>query len=68
MKFDDAGRVQYLAIRSRLGVRQANMSTNLKHRGRTGDTRTYTKTKRTKRNKQTNVPTNLNLWGHIEVT
>jgi len=68
MKFDDAGRVQYLAIRSRLGVRQANMSTNLKHRGRTGDTRTCTKTKRTKRNKQTNVPTNLNLWGHIEVT
>ena len=68
MKFDDAGRVQYLAIRSRLGVRQANMSTNLKLRGRTEDTRTCTKTKRTKRNKQTNVPTNLNIWGHIEVT
>ena len=67
MKFDDAGRVQCLAIRS-LGVRQANMSTNLKLRGRTEDTWTCTKTKRTKRNKQTNVPTNLNLRGHIGVT
>ena len=68
MKFDDAGRVQYLAIRSRLGVRQANMSTNLKLRGRTEDTWTCTKTKRTKRNKQSNISTNLNLLGHIEVT